>query len=430
MREVFTAFSGGKDSVTLLYLLKEFRNEQPFQLTAAYFNHRIRKDAEREQLWVEDFCGKMGVKLVTGSADVPDFKKQHRLNLEHAASILRYRFLLNLAGNRDNVRVATAHSRSDQVETFFIKLIRGSGSRGLGAIHRKKGIHIIRPLLIFSEEEILAFLQRNGIDYYRDPSNLDDRFLRNRVRSALLPRIREIDAAAEGHIADTVAILQEEENYLSGQAVDFLSRHLILDRILPVPPLEDQHLALRRHILREYIRQLKGDLLGIELAHIDTLLQRMTDSRGVSLPGLDLKFHKGFIFPAALSVPSYRYELTSAADLFIKEINTRIRIEETGRFSRPADNFSITIPLNAVRFPLIIRNSRKSDRYVKINTGYSLKVDEMIRESGLPSELRPLRPLLTTADDRIIWVAGAPLADPFKIQPTTPPPFLKISISG
>ncbi len=428
VRQVIAAFSGGKDSVTLLLLLKELREEYPFQLSAAYFNHHIREDAGREQAWVEDFCDRLKVPLTTGSANVMAFKERQRLNLERAASLLRYRFLLNLVGNRQNVRLATAHTRSDLVETFFIKLFRGSGLRGLGAIHGQKGSTVIRPLLVFTEEDILGFLERNHIDYYQDPSNLDNRFLRNKIRHHLLPQVKKIEPDIERHIADTVAICQSEDDYFAHLAADFLSRYLIIDRVLPVGPLRQEHIALQRNIVRAYIQRIKGDLLNIGLAHIEAVLRDMSGRAGLCLPGLDLKFHKGFIFPANLSIPPYRYDLETTGELHIRETDTRMRVEETVAYRKSPDNLFITIPRAAVRFPLVVRSPEKHDRYVKINADFSQQVFEMIRESGLPSELRRLRPLLTTGDGRIIWSAGSPVADPFKIQSTTKAPFLKISI--
>jgi tRNA(Ile)-lysidine synthase len=430
VRQVIAAFSGGKDSVTLLLLLKELREAYPFQLNAAYFNHRIRQDADREQAWVEDFCRRLEVPLTTGSAEVTAFKERERLNMEQAASLLRYRFLLDLVGNRPDARLATAHTRSDLVETFFIKLLRGSGLRGLGAIHQQKDTAIIRPLLIFTEEEVLAFLERNQIDYYRDPSNLDNRFLRNKIRHHLLPQVKKIEPDIEGHIADTAVICQAEDDYFARLSTDFLSRHLIMGRVLAVGPLTQEHIALQRHILRAYIQLLKGDLLDIGLSHIEAVLRDMSGKAGLCLPGLDLKFHKGFIFPANLSIPPYRYELETTGELHIREIDTRMRMEETDTYRQSPDNFSITIPRAAVRFPLVVRSPEKHDRYVKINADFPQQVFEMIRESGLPSELRHLRPLLTNADGRIIWSVGSPVADPFKIESTTKAPFLKISTSS
>ena len=131
---VILGFSGGKDSVTLTLLLQELQKHISFRLVAAYFNHRLRADAREEENWVREFCAARNIELEIGSRDLRRFKEENRLNLEHAASLSRYDFFASLAQRFPGARVATAHSRSDLGETFFIKLFRGSGLQGLSAI--------------------------------------------------------------------------------------------------------------------------------------------------------------------------------------------------------------------------------------------------------------------------------------------------------
>ena len=102
------------------------------------------------------FCAARGIELEIGSRDLKRFRAENRLNLEHAASLSRYDFFAALARSFPGARVATAHSRSDLAETFFIKLFRGSGLQGLSAIFQNKEKKIVRPLLIFSEDEIVG----------------------------------------------------------------------------------------------------------------------------------------------------------------------------------------------------------------------------------------------------------------------------------
>ena len=207
---VILGFSGGKDSVTLAVLLQELQKHISFRLVAAYFNHRLRPDAREEEKWVRTFCAARGIELETGSRDLKRFREENRLNLEHAASLSRYDFFNALAGKIPGARIATAHSRSDLGETFFIKLFRGSGLQGLSAIFQNKEKKIIRPLLVFSEAQILAFLERNRIRFYQDPTNRLPDFLRNRIRHQLLPEVKKIEPDVEERIFRTVLLIQDE----------------------------------------------------------------------------------------------------------------------------------------------------------------------------------------------------------------------------
>ena len=424
---IILGFSGGKDSVTLFYLLQELKKEIDFHLAAAYFNHKLRSDAAKEQQWVIDFCQSHDLELVVGSKNVIQFKKKHKLNLEQAASLSRYGFFKQVSSRYKNAKVATAHTRSDLTETFFIKLFRGSGLQGLSTIYSKKENTIIRPLLLFDQEEILAFLKRNNITYYQDYTNEQDEFLRNRIRLHVVPEIKKIEPNIHQHIFNTVSIIQEEYDYFSELAKKILAEHLILDKVLPAKILDNYHLALQRHIIREYIRLLKGNLLNIDFVHIEAVRTRHSEVRGVAIPGIELTFHKGFIFPSGFSISEYSYQMTSPGSLPIKETGKTVIVEKADSFHKPGNNESIIIPFSLVKFPLAVRNPLSSDKYIKINTTVKQKVFEMTRASGIPSELRNVCPVILNGDGEIIWVVGSPVSEAFKVKNVRATEFLKIS---
>lgn len=426
---VILGFSGGKDSVALAVLLLELQKHIPFRLVAAYFNHGLRADASAEENWVRAFCAARKIELETGSRDLRRFRAENRLNLEHAASLSRYDFFKTLAGKIPCARVATAHNRSDLSETFFIKLFRGSGLQGLSAIFANKEKKIIRPLLIFSANDILAFLERNRLEYYQDPSNLGDDFLRNRIRHHLMPQVEKIEPAIEDRIFKTVLLIQDEFDYFQGQAQGVLEEKLILGAVLPAAVFAGLHPAQARHLAREYLRRLKGDLLGIGFEHIADFLQNLRTGRGLSLPGLNLKFSKGWIFPEKIRIGDYRQEIPGSGRWAIAACGREIAVKKVSRFRLPPGNAGITVPSARLRFPLLVRPARRSDKYQKLHSPYRQSVFEMIRSSGVPAPLRRLCPLLENGDGKIIWVYGSPLAAPFAVEDPAQGPFIRIQIT-
>jgi len=416
---VILGFSGGKDSVALFYLLKELKKDIPFTFITAYFNHRLRTDASEEEKWVEQFCMDQNVGLVTGSKNVMAFKTEEKLNLEHAASLSRYRFFQEVSSRYKNAKVATAHTKSDLTETFFIKLFRGSGLQGLSAIFSKKENTIIRPLLLFSQEQVLSFLRRNNIDFYRDRTNEEDVFLRNRIRRYVIPEIEKIEPALNDRVFQTVSIIREEYDYFGETANAVLDRYLLPGNVLSVHVLKKYHPAVQRHIVREYIRRLKGNLLNIGFEHIETVRTQQVGKRemgGAAIPGLELKFHKGFIFPKNIIVPGYCYAVPGPGRLEIPEIEKTLIIKEVQRYKKPKDNYAIIVPAASITFPLTVRAPRKGDKYKKINTVINQDVFEMIRASGKPAEIRNLCPVILNGDGEIIWTVGSPVADAFKVK--------------
>jgi tRNA(Ile)-lysidine synthase len=424
---VIAAFSGGKDSVTLVLLLKECQKDINFRLIAAYFNHRIRTDQQAEQDWVENFCRDNRVDIISGEADIPGFKKENRLNLEHAASIRRYEFLEKTAGRYKKSCIATGHTRSDLTETFLIKLFRGSGSRGLSSIYFRKDDRIIRPMLALSHQDVRSFLSRNHLTYYKDISNKDNRFLRNRIRNQLVPEINKLDPLFEQHIFRTVGMLQDEYHYFQELSRGFLDKNLIMEKVLPLAKLKSLHPALRRFVLREFIKRLKGNLLDIDFGHVEKLMDWHEGRIDSHIPGLALKLHKGYLFPERFSPAGYRYTLSSSGIIHIEEIDRKITIKSIGKFRKPKDNFEIILDPVLVRFPILIRNPIKTDCYLKFNSSFSQKVFEMIRVSGIPSEMRNYCPLIINGDGSPIWVVGSPVSDAFRVIDRAGKEFIKIS---
>jgi tRNA(Ile)-lysidine synthase len=426
---IILGFSGGKDSVTLALLLRELQKHLPFHLVAAYFNHRLRPDAGEEEKWVRTFCEARGIELEIGSRDLRRFRAENRLNLEHAASLSRYDFFAALAGRFPDSRVATAHSRSDLSETFFIKLFRGSGLQGLSAIFQNKEKKIIRPLLIFSENEILAFLERNHIQFYQDPTNLQQDFLRNRIRHGLLPEVKKIEPDIEERIFRTVLLIQDEFDYFQGRAREILGANLRLGTILPTAAFEGLHPALARHLAREYLRLLKGNLLGVGFEHIADFLRSLETGRGLSLPGLNLKFSKGWIFPEKTRIGDYLREIPGTGRWAIPEIGLVFTLKNVTRFRVPDNNFAILVPASLLKFPLTARPACSMDKYQKIHSPYKQSVFEMIRSSGIPAPLRRLSPLLKNGDGEVVWVCGSPLAAPFAVADPAQGPFVRIQVT-
>jgi tRNA(Ile)-lysidine synthase len=423
---VILGFSGGKDSVCLLMLLMELRKELAFRLVAAYFNHRLRTDASEEEKWIRQFCRERGVELAVGSKNVIRFRDEHKLNLEHAASLSRYTFFQQVSGEYPNARVATAHTRSDLTETFFIKLFRGSGLQGLSTIYSKKENTIIRPLLVFDQEEILAFLERNAIPYYRDYTNDGDQFLRNRIRHHVVPEVKNIEPLIHRHIYKTVSIIQDEYDYFSETAKGILAKGLLLGKVLPAAILKKYHVALQRHIVREYVRMLKGNLLNIDFVHIESVRTRHAEVGGLAIPGVELTFHKGYIYPKNISVPDYRYTIPAPGTYEIKEIGQTMEVKKRSDFREPRDNHRLIVPYTSVTFPLTVRSPQRADKYTKINSCINQKVIEMIRTSGIPADIRNCCPVLLNGDGAFLWVKGSPLAEEFKVVNRNDKEFLTI----
>ena len=212
---VLLAFSGGLDSTAMLAVFLELRKEWLLELFLGHFNHRLRPSANQDEQFARKVAQENSLPLFVASEDVRSYAKQNRMNLEEAGRILRYDFLSKTAQKIGGAKIATGHTLNDQAETFFLRLMRGSGLKGLGSIYPVVEGQIIRPLLAVERKDIAEYVRRKGMTFRDDESNLDRNFARNKVRLDLIPFIQEnFEPKIVRRIGKTVNILQEEEDLL------------------------------------------------------------------------------------------------------------------------------------------------------------------------------------------------------------------------
>ena len=164
--KVLIAYSGGPDSTALLSLLLELRELWCLELFLVHFNHKLRPGAEKDEEFVKEVARKNSLPFFLGVKDVGRFAKKRKLNTEEAGRKLRYDFLKKTATRVKANRVATGHTMSDQAETFLMRLLRGSGLRGLSGIYPAVEGIIIRPLIDVERKDIEAYLRERGLSVW------------------------------------------------------------------------------------------------------------------------------------------------------------------------------------------------------------------------------------------------------------------------
>ncbi len=236
--EVVCAVSGGADSMALLWAMYLLREKLGVFLSAAHFNHGLRgEESDRDQTFVQDFCGHYDIPLHLGCARVTPGKK----GLEAAAREARYAFFATLPG-----KIATAHTADDNAETVLLHLVRGTGLKGLGAIAPVNG-PLIRPMLTVTRQQVLAFLREYSIPYVEDSSNAGDAFLRNRLRHHVMPLLQAENPQISKNLSLMAMGLRQDEAALSQ-----LSEFDILPDIFS---LRAQPEALRCRMLERFLKK-------------------------------------------------------------------------------------------------------------------------------------------------------------------------------
>jgi tRNA(Ile)-lysidine synthase len=292
---VLVGVSGGPDSVALLHLLAELRGSLGFRLSIVHVDHQLRPDSGEDARFVQQLAASLGLNAAVISRRV-ELQGRHRgLSLEDAARRIRYDAFLDAARRLQAGRLALAHTADDQAETVIMRMIRGAGPAGLSAIPliRSLGeLTVIRPLLHVSRHDVLAYLRQRRLAFRQDPSNADPRFLRNRIRSELLPMLeRAYNPQIRGQLRQLADQCRAETAFLQQTALRYWKRLakcrdgqvvIRLRGFLRLPTV------LQQHLFRLVIQRIQGDLAGFEFRHwleIEELATARPLNSIVDLPG-------------------------------------------------------------------------------------------------------------------------------------------------
>jgi tRNA(Ile)-lysidine synthase len=195
---ILIAVSGGLDSMVLLHVLARLAERRRWRLVVTHFNHRLRgRSSDADERLVATTARNLGLRFVRGEADVRRHAERRKLSVEMAARELRHAFLARTARRSKISTIALAHHADDQVELFFVRLLRGAGSEGLAGMKWRnespadRRVTLVRPLLDRSKDELRTFAKENRIAFREDATNAQLDFQRNRIRHELLPLLRK-----------------------------------------------------------------------------------------------------------------------------------------------------------------------------------------------------------------------------------------------
>ena len=282
--QVLLAFSGGADSLYLLYFLIELQKHIAFSLEAMHIHHGIREEeAERDLEFAKKRAADWNVPFSFVKVDVPRYSKEEGKGLEEGARILRYSALekRRTEWEREGGRVtklALAQHMDDQAETVVHHLIRGSGFSGLSAMRKEEGLYI-RPLLCLRKKEIKERLSELSLSYVEDSTNEDFSYTRNFIRKKIIPLMELVNSRAVEHLFGEAELMAEVEEYFFRKAEAEISFSL--------KSLKEEDALVRREIYRLALRILEGNIINLSKAHLYALDSLIFSGNGkrTELPG-------------------------------------------------------------------------------------------------------------------------------------------------
>jgi len=411
---VLVGLSGGPDSVSLLIALKRLQDTLSIRLYTIYIDHGLRpKETANEIEFCKSISESLGVGFTSRAFDVKGFAKSQRLNLQEAGRILRYRAFEEESIRLGANRIALGHTLNDQIETFLIRLLRGAGLKGLSGIPPVRG-KIIRPLIETKKEEILEFLKEEGISYMVDSSNLEGKYLRNRLREEIIPVLLRFNPNLIETLSNTIDVIGEEDRYLelivTKTLMRLISRKDDASVELFLQPLENLDRVILRRVLRRAISETRG-LSGIGFSHIESIINlikegasgdRLYIPKGIRA----IKKYSTLLITSNLPLRLSTYRLEAGSEVFIKEAGLLI-VASLPLESAPIQKTKDMAVFDAEKltFPLIIRARADGDFFYPEGFGKRKKLQDYFVDEKIPRDERDSIPIITSGKD-IIWVLG------------------------
>jgi tRNA(Ile)-lysidine synthase len=522
---VGVAVSGGIDSIALLRLLLELRNELGIVVSVVHFDHRLRgAESDADQEFVACLAREHGLEFHTDSEDVARSAAEERVSVETAARESRYGFFRHLLGedrtahpqglkpglpaepngaaesralsrpdpgsNPDSGsnpdlasnlarssnsavaclnKIVTGHTLDDQAETVLMRMIRGSGLRGLGGIHPRLPVEdddgevsgeIVRPLLAVRRRELEQYLKDIGQVWREDSTNADERFTRNRVRKLVVPLLEhEFNPGVSENLSELAEIARGEEDYWENEISGWLGTTVQWSQpdwakaanrevsLIQIAPLRNQAPASSKDsdprsriesarwlvmdasvsrmwflgepiaVQRRLVKAI-GEQAGIplEFKHVEEILRVAAEDspagKELSLPlGWKLvRQHDELVFLTpdlreASLAMDYEYELPVPGQINVYEAGSSIAVRRIPADEQPGYNPDHLLDAESVPGPLRVRNWRPGDRFWPAHTKSPKKIKELLQEHHVAHPERRFWPVVVSGDE-IVWVRG------------------------
>jgi len=281
--------SGGPDSMALLNVLLNMKEDRKFNIVVAHVNHMIREIAEEETAYVQEFCKKNNVQCFVKRENVVEIAKNKKIGTEEAGRKIRYEFFNEIMEKTNSNKIATAHTANDRAETVLMNIMRGSGTSGLKGIEESRDNKYIRPLIDCTRNEIEEYCEKQHLNPKYDESNKENIYTRNKVRNLLIPYIQK---EFNPNIIETLNRLSKlatmENTYMQKQMIkaynDILLGKQEIDGkkavILDLKKFNELDLVIKNRIILYTINKVVGSAQNIEKIHIEDIIKLCSNNIG------------------------------------------------------------------------------------------------------------------------------------------------------
>ena len=412
------ACSGGRDSICLLHYLNSIKAELDCEVVAVNVDHGIRATSALDTEFVMQFCKDNHIRAYKFKAEALKVSKEEKLTVEQAARKVRYGIFETVMKKGLVDKIALAHHLNDQAETVLLNIVRGAGLNGARGMEPVRDNVFIRPLLTTPREEIMAYLDENGLDFVEDETNRDNSYSRNYIRNVVLPDLRKHFKSVDKNIVKFASICAKDDDYINSQLnIGTLIETKEFTKI-PLTYFYQDEAIINRILMKVLSRFAKQD---IERKHIKMIREFAVEANNgniISLP-FKIKVMKEYDY---ITIGIIKKKEVVGENAFR---SGKLKIEGYG-IIRSTSSKVLTEPkmhqhiIDASKLPsnAIWRNRQEGDTFSPLGLGGTKKLKEYFIDKKIPQRMRDEIPVLAVGN-KILIVADVEIADELKVTDET-----------
>jgi len=406
-KKLLLATSGGLDSMVMVDLF----NKLSYEIAMAHCNFQLRGlESFEDQNFVQNYAEANKIIIFTTQFDTEAFAKDYQLSTQVAARELRYSWFYELLETKKYDYILTAHHADDNLETFLINLVRGTGLDGLTGIPAQNE-KVIRPILIFSRQEIEQYAKESNIDWREDSSNASDKYLRNKIRHNLAPIFKELNPDFLSSFYKTQTYLQESQTMAEDATIMIYQQvakekgeeiHFDLNQLKKLPNY------------KSYLYQWLNEFGFSAWNDIYDLVNGQSGKQVFS-SGFRLLKDRDFLILSPEKLEDENEEYYIVKDQ--KEINIPLNLSfsKVIASSSLVSNTTIFVDEDELCFPLVLRRWKQGDNFQPLGMeGKSKKVSKFFKDHKL-SLIEKENTWILCSNNQIVWIVGLRQDERFKI---------------
>lgn len=410
--------------MVLLHALNSLAGKFRWKISVAHFNHQLRgRSSDADEQLVRKAAAALKLPVVVGTADVKQFAKKSKLSIEMAARKMRHEFLARVARERKIPTVALAHHADDQVELFFLRLLRGAGGEGLAGMKWRTPspasakIVLVRPLLELAKAELVDFARENKILYREDATNFSLDARRNRIRNELLPLIRKhYQPGLSKTVLRLMEIIGAESDVIGCLAKDWLKQNR--------PDFENLPVAVQRRVLQSQLVSLslpaEFDLIE-SLRHSADAVVSIGSKFSVSRNQAGKVTLQKLLDVAGFNPSEIAVNLAGrAGEVIFDNACVNWKFNASKNFKRLRGKTGCEFfDADKVGGQITLRHWRPGDVFQPIGLKSPVKLQDLFTNSKIHRNRRHELIVAEAAGGEIFWVEGLRISEKFKLLPET-----------